>query len=64
MKITERQRTLIEFLAVGMTDKQIAVELEIHPGTVRRAIYELMKGVSAVNRSNLVAMAIREGHIL
>lgn len=49
--ITPRQTEVWRLMAYGMTNRQIARELEITPATVKTHIYTLFKRIGALNRT-------------
>lgn len=55
-QLTEKQRKLLEMDVAGATDEEIAVELAIHPGTVRAKRAALQRGIRKGAYSDLPAM--------
>jgi len=59
--ITPRQRDVLDLLAKGRSNKQIARELGLTPGTVRVHMTAIFKALQASNRTEAVFMARRLG---
>jgi two-component system, NarL family, nitrate/nitrite response regulator NarL len=49
-ELTQRQRQLMSLVAMGMSNKEIAVNLNLSEFTVKNHIYRVMKQVDAQNR--------------
>lgn len=62
-KLTKREKQILQRLANGKTDTQIADELEVSPETIKDQTKSLRSKYSAVNSKHLVALALRMGHI-
>jgi DNA-binding NarL/FixJ family response regulator len=58
--LTQRQRQLMSLVAKGLTNKEIAVSLNLSEFTVKNHIYRVMKQVDAQNRHEAVNL-IGEG---
>lgn len=54
--LTGCQRTILELMAEGKTNKVIARELGISPGTVGHHVKRVLRRLSATNRHHAVAM--------
>jgi DNA-binding CsgD family transcriptional regulator len=52
--LTERERSMVEMIARGLANKEIASELGISPATVRTHIYNLYRKVGARSRVELL----------
>jgi DNA-binding CsgD family transcriptional regulator len=52
--LTERERAMVEMIARGLANKEIAAELGISPATVRTHIYNLYRKVGARSRVELL----------
>jgi len=59
-ELTKRQRQLMSLVAKGLTNKEIAVSLNLSEFTVKNHIYRVMKQVDAQNRHEAVSL-IGEG---
>lgn len=57
--LTDRQFSVICLLAKGLTNKQIARELELSPATVKIHVANSMKRLGAQNRTEVVRIAMR-----
>ena len=62
--LTDRQRQIVQLVALGRTGPEIADELHISLNTVRTHVRNSMKTVGARSRAQLVAKALGEGHAL
>lgn len=56
-RLTSRQREVLRAIAEGKSNKLIALELGISPGTVKVHVSNLMKALNAKNRTQAVAIA-------
>ena len=56
-RLTQRQRQVLEGVARGMTNREIAVRLTISERTVKAHVKELMRRLGATNRTQVVAIA-------
>jgi DNA-binding NarL/FixJ family response regulator len=61
--LTYRQRELIELVAKGLTNKEIAARLNISEYTVKNHMHRIMRHVEADSRQEAVAV-IRAGGFL
>ena len=61
LKLTERQTALLQFLAEGLTYKEIADRLGITVATVRYHIKEMINKTKLTNRAQLIAHALQFG---
>lgn len=59
--LTLREKEIIHLVAIGYTNQEIAVELNISPNTVKNHIKRISNKVGVDNRAQLVAFAIRYG---
>jgi PAS domain S-box-containing protein len=59
--LTPRERTILRLLANGRTNREIAVELGVSPGTVKNRIGLLLPKLGASDRTQAVAIALRLG---
>ena len=63
MTLTARQAEVLGYLANGFRAKEIARELSIDYGTVKRHVEAAMRRLGARSRPQAVACAIRAGLI-
>jgi len=61
--LTKREQQVLQFLRVGLTNKEISVELSISPVTVRDYVQNLMVKLNATNRTMVVVNAGKFGLI-
>jgi DNA-binding CsgD family transcriptional regulator len=61
--LTETERRCLEGAAYGCTDKEIAVDIQRSPETVRFHIKKILKKLGAANRTHAVAVALQRGVI-
>lgn len=59
-ELTQRQRQLMSLVAMGLSNKEIASNLNLSEFTVKNHIYRVMKQVDAQNRHEAVHL-IRAG---
>jgi DNA-binding NarL/FixJ family response regulator len=59
--LTQRQRQLMSLVAMGLSNKEIAANLNLSEFTVKNHIYRVMRQVDAQTRHEAVAL-IREGN--
>jgi DNA-binding CsgD family transcriptional regulator len=57
-RLTERQRQVVEGVAVGRTNQQIAAALGVSPHTVRNLLAEVSKRLGAGNRADVVRLSV------
>jgi len=57
--LTDRQRGIIELIAVGYTDKQLARQLGISSSTLRTHLERLFRRFGVHSRAALVARRLR-----
>jgi DNA-binding CsgD family transcriptional regulator len=62
-QLTARERDVLELLAGGLRQEQIADRLEIGPATVRSHLRNATERLGAANSTQAVAIAIRRGLI-
>lgn len=55
--LTKREQQVLEFLKIGLTNKEIAIKLTISPVTVRDYVQNLMVKLNATNRTMVVVNA-------
>lgn len=61
--ITPVEREIIQFLADGLTNKEIANRRFVTMSTVKNQIYELTKKLGGPTRARIVALAVAGGHV-
>jgi LuxR family transcriptional regulator, transcriptional regulator of spore coat protein len=59
--LTPREREILEFVAQGLSTKQVAQNIDIAPRTVDRHVENIRLKLRAKNRSHMVACALMEG---
>lgn len=57
-RLTARQRTIVEHVALGHTNDQIAEALSISPNTLRNQLAEVFRRLGASNRADVVRLAV------
>ena len=60
-ELTDREREVLEHLAEGKSNKQIAKALGIADGTVKVHVANILEKLGAQGRSEAVAIAVRRG---
>ncbi len=63
VKITDREKEILEHVVGGDSNKVIAYKLGIEPSTVRNHMANMMKKLDALNRTHTVVKAVRLGII-
>jgi DNA-binding NarL/FixJ family response regulator len=61
IELTEREREVLALLAKGMSNKQIADQLNRSPFTIRHHVSQLIKRLGAANRAEVAAIAVQRG---
>ena len=59
-ELTDRQREILEAMARGKANKEIAAQLDIQADSVRQHIIAIFSKLGAVNRAEAVAIAMRK----
>jgi LuxR family transcriptional regulator, transcriptional regulator of spore coat protein len=59
--LTEREHAILEFVAVGLSAKEVAQKIEIAPRTVERHIENIRLKMRARNRTHMVMCAAMAG---
>ena len=59
--LTPRERTILRLLANGSTNREIALQLGLSPGTVKNRIGLLLPKLGAADRTQAVAIALQLG---
>lgn len=57
-RLTARQREVVEHVALGHTNAEIAAALGCSPNTVRNQLVSVMKRLGAANRADVVRLAV------
>jgi DNA-binding NarL/FixJ family response regulator len=60
-ELTVREREILEFIARGRTNSEIATDLSLSPKTVSNYISNVLMKVHATNRAKLMLMALEAG---
>jgi DNA-binding CsgD family transcriptional regulator len=61
--LSNRERQIVEYVALGATSAEIADTLNISGNTVRKHVTNSMGKLGARSRAQLVAKAIADGHV-
>lgn len=59
--LTRREREILPLLAQGHTNREIGIELELRPGTVRNVVGRLLTKLGAKDRTHAVVLALASG---
>ena len=59
--LTDREVEILQLMAAGRTNKEIAQALIISPGTVRFHVSNVLSKMGVKNRTEAVSMALRDG---
>ena len=62
-KLTDRERAVLEGIARGQSNKEIAETLGIADITVRQYVSSVLRKLGAQDRTQAAVLAIREGHV-
>jgi PAS domain S-box-containing protein len=62
-RLTPREREIVQMIADGLTDREIALRLGLSPATARTHARNLIGKLGAHTRAQAVAIAIRRGDI-
>jgi DNA-binding CsgD family transcriptional regulator len=60
--MTSRETEVLTLLCTGLTNQQIAARLYLSPRTVEKHVERLLQKTQAANRTELAAIALRNGH--
>ena len=60
-RLTVRQVSILKFVAQGLTNSQIARELNLSKYTVAQHVADMLRRTGSVNRTNLVNQAYMTG---
>jgi LuxR family transcriptional regulator of spore coat protein len=61
VQLTERESAVLRLVALGLSAKEAALELDIAPCTVERHVENVRLKTRTRNRAHLIAHVIREG---
>jgi DNA-binding NarL/FixJ family response regulator len=61
--LTPREREVLALIAPGYTNPQIAVQLGISVGTVKKHVKAILQRLDASNRSHAVVVALKAGEL-
>jgi LuxR family transcriptional regulator, transcriptional regulator of spore coat protein len=59
--LTAREQQVLEYVANGLSAKQVAQEIDIAPRTVERHIENVRLKIRARNRTHMVTIALESG---
>jgi len=59
--VTYKQLEILQFLAKGMTLKEIAIKLVMSKSNIEKKIYSLCKKINVQNQKELIAFAHKNG---
>ena len=62
--LTEREREVLEYLALGYTNSEVAMACGNAPNTVKKQIAAIFSKLGASTRAECVRIAILEGHVV
>lgn len=62
-ELTARERKVLQLIAVGATDKEIAAQLALSLHTVKSHVRSILSKLHAVNRRHAARLAAQEGRI-
>ncbi len=61
VQLTARERDVLQYVAMGRSAKETAIELKIAPCTVERHVENVRLKTRTRNRAHMIAHVIREG---
>ncbi len=61
--VSAEDQVLLGLMADGLTNREIAERLNYSEATVKKRVQEILERMGVVNRTQAVALAIREGMI-
>jgi two-component system, NarL family, response regulator len=62
-KLSERELKMLEFIAQGMSNREIAAQIALTPGSVRIYVSNLFEKMGVGNRSEAISVALQRGLI-
>ena len=63
-RLTARQTEIVDLIAGGATDKEIAAALGIRTATAQKHVANLLRRLGVANRAAAVGMLFKEGEAL
>jgi DNA-binding NarL/FixJ family response regulator len=61
--LSERDKEILLHIANGLTDREIAAELNLSPKTINFRVEEMKRKLDAKTRAQVLAIALRQGWI-
>ncbi|MCM3715483.1 response regulator transcription factor [Alkalihalobacillus oceani] len=61
--LSKREIEVLEYLAMGLSDSEISIKLNISERTVRNHVYKIMRKCESNNRTHLVVQGIIKGWV-
>jgi len=61
--VTRRETEVLAYMAIGLSDRQIARALDLSPYTVKNHAKSVYRKLRAANRAHAVAIGLRAGVI-
>lgn len=62
MALTRRETEILQFVSMGLSNKEIAARLTITEGTVKNHVHHALEKLHLVNRVQAAAYAVRHGY--
>ncbi|GAB5480286.1 response regulator transcription factor [Sphingorhabdus sp. EL138] len=59
--LTRRETEILEYITLGLSAKEVALEINISPRTVERHVENVRLKLRARNRTHMVACAVKAG---
>ena len=63
LRLTKREAEVLQLIADGLVNKQIAQRLLVSPETIKSCVADLREKLHATNRAHAVSIGIRHGLI-
>ena len=63
LPLTDRQKGIVQLLADGLVNKEIAYRMKISEGTIKNHVQDIKERLGGMSRANIVAIALRDGII-
>ncbi len=61
--LTDRERLVLEWIAQGLSNREIGIELSIAEGTVKGHVRRILRKLGAANRTEAAVTAFRQGRL-
>ncbi len=61
--VTPEEQTLLSLMAEGLTNREIATKMNYSEATIKKKVQDLLEKLGVANRTQAVALAIRQGLI-